>query len=263
MADSFVFYRSFYEAASCLPDAERLQLFDALCSYALDGEEHAPQGGIVSAVLSVAKPVIDANRQRRESGKGGGRPSKKPTVSENAETEKPSVSEKAETEKPSVSEKQKIQKPNENENVNENVNVNGNINTNDQPRAPGRVRLAAEFEELWKLYPRKEGKKASFAAYVKARTRKDKPVQKVDVYMGIVNYNAMIKAAGTPAQYIMQGATFFRGERWTDDFSHRPRADDRRQDVDRNKFNQGMESHDYDWDELEKELLGYDPNTGQ
>lgn len=236
MSDSFVFYRSFYEAARCLPDAERLQLLDALCSYALDGE-HDPQGGIVSAVLSVAKPVIDANRQRREVGKAGGRPHKKPSVSENAETEKPSVSEKP-----------KNQKPNVNVNVNENENVNENINTNDQPTA-GRVRLAAEFEELWKLYPRKEGKKAALAAYIKARTRKDKPVQKVDVYMGIVNYNAAIKAAGTPVQYIMQGSTFFRGERWTDDFSHRPR------DADRNKFNQGIENHDYDFDELEKELL--------
>ena len=256
MADSFVFYRSFYEAARCLPNTERLQLFDALCSYALDGEEHAPQGGIVSAVLSVAKPVIDANRQRRESGKTGGRPSKKPMVSENAETEKPMVFENAEIEKPSVSEKPKIQKPNENENVNENVNEN--INTNDQPQASGRKYLATEFEELWKLYPRKEGKKAALAAYIRARTRKDKPVQKVDVYMGILNYNAAIKADGIPAQYIMQGATFFRGERWTDDFSHRPRA----QDTERNKFNQGMESHDYDFDALEKELLGYDPNTG-
>ena len=257
MADSFVFYRSFYEAARCLPNTERLQLFDALCSYALDGEEHAPQGGIVSAVLSVAKPVIDANRQRRESGKCGGRPSKKPTVSENAETEKPMVFENTETEKPSVSEKPKIQKPNENENVNVNENVNENINTNvDQPQASGREHLATEFEELWKLYPRKDGKKAAFAAYVRARTRKKDPVKKVDVYMGIVNYNAMIKAAGTPAQYIMQGSTFFRGERWTDDFSHRPR------DADRNKFNQGMESHNYDFDTLEKELLGYDPNTG-
>lgn len=248
MSDSFVFYRSFYDAAQCLPDAERLQLFDALCAYALDGE-HEPQGGIVSAVLSVAKPVIDANRQRRESGKVGGRPSKKPSVSENTETEKPLVFEKAETEKPLVSEKPKKQKPNVNVNVNENENVNENINTIDQPQASGRAHLAAEFEELWKIYPRKEGKKAALAAYVKARTRKDKPVQKVDVYMGIVRYNAAIKAAGTPEQYIMQGATFFRGERWTDDFSHRPR------DADRNKFNQGIENHDYDFDELEKELL--------
>lgn len=236
MSDSFIFYRSFYEAARCLPDEERLHLFDALCAYALDGE-HEPEGGIVSAVLSVAKPVIDANRQRRESGKAGGRPSKKPSVSENAETEKPSVSEKPKKQKPNV-------------NVNVNENVNGNINTNDQPQASGRAHLATEFDELWKLYPRKEGKKAALAAYVKARTRKDNPVQKVDVYMGIVNYNAAIKAAGTPMQYIMQGSTFFRGERWTDDFSHRPRADDR------NKFNQGMDAHDYDFDQLEKELLG-------
>lgn len=242
MADSFVFYRSFYDAARCLPDAERLQLFDALCSYALDGEQ-TPEGGIVSAVLSVAKPVIDANRQRREIGKTGGR--KKPTVSENTDNQKPTVSENADNQKPTVSENTQTQKPNENVNVNENVNEKNN--TIDHPRAD-RVSYLAEFEELWSLYPRKAGKKAALAAYIKARTRKDKPVQKIDVYMGIVNYNAAIKAAGTPERYILQGGTFFRGERWTDDFSHRPRADDK------NKFNQGVENHDYNWDELEEEL---------
>ena len=36
--DSFIFYRSFFIATKCLKNEEKAQLFDAICSYALDGE---------------------------------------------------------------------------------------------------------------------------------------------------------------------------------------------------------------------------------
>lgn len=237
MSDSFVFYRSFFDGVQALPKEAQADAYAALCRYALDGIEPEP-GGPEYVVFVMARAQIDANNRRRESGQRGGEAKASKAV---ANASKPVA--KASKAVASAS------KPVANVNVNVNANVNDN-NTNDQPQAPGRAHLATEFDELWKLYPRKEGKKAALAAYVKARTRKDNPAQKIDVYMGIVNYNAAIKAAGTPMQYIMQGSTFFRGERWTDDFSHRPRADDR------NKFNQGMESHDYDFDQLEKELLG-------
>ena len=245
MADSFVFYRSFFDGVAALPKEAQADAYAALCRYALDDIEPEP-GGLDYVVFVMARAQIDANIRRRENGRQGGEAKASKAVASSSKDVASSSKDVA-----------KASNPVPNVNVNVNDNVNGNINTYvDQPQASGREYLATEFEELWKLYPRKDGKKAAFAAYVRARTRKKDPVKKVDVYMGIVNYNAMIKASGTPAQYIMQGSTFFRGERWTDDFSHRPR------DADRNKFNQGMESHDYDFDALEKELLGYDPNTG-
>lgn len=240
--EGFTFYRSYMETARAIPDpSARLEFLEAVLSFTLDGTEPDFTEPFAKVAFSGVRPNLQKSRAKSEA--------KKIKSNQNHNL----ISQKENQ----IKSKTKTDLSNKSKPVTDTVTVTDTyINTNDQPSA-GRVRLAAEFEELWKMYPRKEGKKAALAAYIKARTRKDKPVQKVDVYMGIVNYNAAIKAAGTPVQYIMQGSTFFRGERWTDDFSHRPR------DADRNKFNQGIENHDYDFDELEKELLEYDPNTGK
>lgn len=71
--ESFVFYKSFADALRCLPDDQRLQVYDAICSYALEGDA-GEVDGIVAAVLCLVKPQIDANNKRYENGKKGGRP---------------------------------------------------------------------------------------------------------------------------------------------------------------------------------------------
>lgn len=108
MADLFVFYRSFWEAINEMDDAEQLEMFHALCRYALDGAEPDFHSSIQRAVFAVMKPVIDANVTSRETGKRGGRPRKPPLqktetgVFENEnggfETEKPPL-QKLETNK--------------------------------------------------------------------------------------------------------------------------------------------------------------------
>ena len=71
--DSFVFYRSFYEAFCDLDDENALACFHAIAKYALDGEE--PEGkNIVTAIFKTIKPIIDKNNKRYENGKKGGRP---------------------------------------------------------------------------------------------------------------------------------------------------------------------------------------------
>ena len=111
--ESFIFYRSYAEAIRSLPKENQIGVLEGLLAYAIDGEE--PElSGIERAVFVLMKPQLDANNQRYENGKKGGRPSK----------EKPSVSEKPKKKKPSVSKKRKTEKPNENVNVNVNVNDN-------------------------------------------------------------------------------------------------------------------------------------------
>ena len=78
MADLFVFYRSFWNAINEMDEAEQLEMFHALCRYALDGTESDFGSPIQRAVFAVMKPVIDANVTSRESGKRGGRPKKPP-----------------------------------------------------------------------------------------------------------------------------------------------------------------------------------------
>ena len=64
--DKFVFFRSYYEGASELPDNERLAFYDALISYALCGK--VPEcNGIVKAMFVLAKPNIDKSHEMKES----------------------------------------------------------------------------------------------------------------------------------------------------------------------------------------------------
>jgi len=82
MRDSFVFYRSFFEGVSLLPDKDKLEAYNAICEYSLNGVE--PElGGTAKAVFLLIKPQIDANTRRYQNGlKGkdfgakGGRPKK-------------------------------------------------------------------------------------------------------------------------------------------------------------------------------------------
>lgn len=73
MRDSFVFYRSFYEAMEGLSDAEKGQCFEVLANYAINGEEPRNMTPVVRLFFIMARPQIDKNNQRFENGKNGGR----------------------------------------------------------------------------------------------------------------------------------------------------------------------------------------------
>lgn len=73
----FVFYRSFIEAAQELDDDLRLEFYDAIAGYGLDGVMPSSPSPIISVMLKMAIPQIDANNKRYEEGGQGGRPSKK------------------------------------------------------------------------------------------------------------------------------------------------------------------------------------------
>jgi hypothetical protein len=114
--DSFIFYRSFFSATKHLNQVEKAQLFEAICSYALDGNlsllEGTPQG-----MFELIKPQLDANRKRFENG----------------------CKKKQKISKTEAKNKQIISKDEANVNVNVNVNdneeckselINDNLNNN-------------------------------------------------------------------------------------------------------------------------------------
>ena len=74
--DSFVFYRSFFEAISELPNDELAQVVRSACEYALNGNE-IEMSGISKAVFILMKPQIDANNRRYSNGMKGGREPKR------------------------------------------------------------------------------------------------------------------------------------------------------------------------------------------
>lgn len=71
----FTFYESFFKAISRIKkDADRCKAYDAICSYALYGEEpdmdYLPDAAAIAFELS--KPNLDASRRKAQSGKRGG-----------------------------------------------------------------------------------------------------------------------------------------------------------------------------------------------
>ncbi len=100
MRESFVFYRSFFEAIKNLDEKKRLKMYDLILNFALNDEEIEPKYEICNQLFTLIKPQLSANNKRYQDGKKGGRPKNKKTTG--------------------FSEK----KPNVNENVNVNVNEN-------------------------------------------------------------------------------------------------------------------------------------------
>ncbi len=117
MRDSFVFYRSFYDAIKDLPRDVQGEIYTAIMEYSLYGKETENLKPIARSVFTLMKPQIDVNNKRFENGKKGGRPKSGNEPDGNQEETK---------EKPSNNQSETKSKPNVNDNVNANVNANEN-----------------------------------------------------------------------------------------------------------------------------------------
>ena len=109
--ESFVFYRSFYEAIKMLPEEDRLQIYDAISELALNGNQ-TETTGYASVVMKLVEPQILANNRRYKNACKGGRP-------KNQTETKP---------KPKSNQTETKPKPNVNVNVNDNENEKENGN---------------------------------------------------------------------------------------------------------------------------------------
>lgn len=179
--NSCIFYKSFYDSIKELDPKDQVQIYNAIFKYQFDNEL-VDLKGVCKSIFTLIIPQLEANNKRYENGTKGGRPKTKI--------------------KPNENQKETRIKPNENVNVNDNENNNDNINNNVQN----------EFEELWKIYPKKVGKKKSFDYYKKARQKTSYETIK----QGIENYVNYINSSKTPMQYVKDGSTWFNQECWND-----------------------------------------------
>ncbi len=79
--ESFVFYRSFYEAIRELKDDIKLEVFTAITEYALYGKSPEALKPVARGMFTLIKPNLDVNISRYENGAKGGRKPKKQSPS--------------------------------------------------------------------------------------------------------------------------------------------------------------------------------------
>jgi hypothetical protein len=142
---------------------------------------------------------------------------------------------------------QETSKLNTNNNINNKNKLNNNIykgikqsltgltNNIDKDKKENNIYYNSEFENLWKEYPRKQGKDKALKAYVKFRASGG-DVEKVK--QGIERYKRYIEVNKIEQRYIKHGSTWFIGQCWDDEYEQ---AQERKEYY-----------SSYDIDELEK-----------
>jgi hypothetical protein len=93
---------------------------------------------------------------------------------------------------------------------------NNKINYNIEEKNIIKKETETEFEELWKIYPNKQGKTNAFKSYDKARK---KGVEFEAIKKGLENYIEYCKAKKMEKQYIKHGSTWFNQECWNDEYN--------------------------------------------
>ena len=64
--ESFVFYKSFYDAIKKIPKKYQLELYDAIALYSLERIEPEKLSGTASAMFTLIKPNIDSSQRKYE-----------------------------------------------------------------------------------------------------------------------------------------------------------------------------------------------------
>lgn len=157
--DSFVFYKSFYEAMQNIPEEDKLKLYEAICKYCFY-DEIVELDGISKAMFILMKPNIDKANNRWlasvENGKKGGRPPK------NNNQKKPNQN----LEKPNHNLNKTKNKPNQNLNVD--VDVDVDVDDDENGDENEETKTIDRFEEFWENYPKQRRRYNAEKAYADA-----------------------------------------------------------------------------------------------
>jgi hypothetical protein len=214
--DSFVFYRSFFEAAKDLKPVDKMAVYDAIFEYVFE-KKRKKLTGVSAVILTLVIPNLDAALANRKNGQKGGRPKKETMVIGN---EKGGFSEKGNRafEKPETNGDVDV-------NVDVNVDANENVNKDDLPfseplpKVPnkktadaGASNYSEDFEKFWAICPNKKSKGAAVKSFAVAM----KKVESVDVLLNGMAQYAKITAGKEP-KYIKHPSTWLNQECWNDE----------------------------------------------
>jgi hypothetical protein len=217
--DSFVFYRSFFEAAKDLKPADKMAVYDAIFEYVFE-KKRKKLAGISAVILTLVIPNLDAAINNRKNGQKGGRPKKETPVIGN---EKGGFSEKG---------NRAFEKPETNGDVDVDVDgdvdANENVNKDDLPfsepllKVPnkktadaGASNYSQDFEKFWAEYPAKVGKAAAAKSFIKAckKIDLDTMLEKLRAYSGLKKVKEGV---------VCNPSTWLNQERWHDEHPMSP-----------------------------------------
>ena len=102
---------------------------------------------------------------------------------------------------------------------NNSINNSDNNSIESETNAKQKIdlkQIESDFEEVWKAYPKKQGKEAAKKAYIKARKA---GVSNCEIVAGLTQYKLFIKANNTSERYIKHGSTWFNQKCWEDDYN--------------------------------------------
>ena len=86
--------------------------------------------------------------------------------------------------------------------------------TNSKKKCANRTSYDSQFEEFWKLYPKKSSKKKAYEAF----NRVMKKHSYETILSGLEKYVSHIKKTKIESRYILHGASFLNGERFNDEY---------------------------------------------
>ena len=181
------------------------ELFRALLHYSAYGTDSDSNSFPIKLMYRILKKGIDQNfekyeeisNKRREAGRKGGIISQQKQNQANESNDKQNQANEANTKTIT------------------NTNTKTNTNNSSSAKLSERV-LEDEFQEIWNIYPRKEGRKNALKAYIKARKN---GTSQEEIKKGLDAYISKIKAEKTEPQYIKHGSSWFAQECWLDEYS--------------------------------------------
>lgn len=201
---SFVFYKSFADALLDMDPEECKACIASLCRYAFEGEEEA-ETPMAKVFLTLVKPQIDANIQRREAGRSGGTAKASKAVAKSSDATK--------------SAKQIVANPSDaTEDVKQslaNVNVNANANVKENPPTPFTVEEATSDALQTLGVVREVADKLS--EWITSRREQGSPITETSLksLVSIAKAKTAEHGAGKVAQLITESmASGYKGITW-------------------------------------------------
>lgn len=187
------------------------ELFRALLHYSAYGTDSDSNSFPIKLMYRILKKGIDQNFESYEEIKN----KRRDAANKRWHKENENDTNEYKDMQSNANECKAMQSNTNNANTKTNTNTKTNINNSSSAKLSDKA-FEDEFQEVWNIYPRKEGRKNALKAYIKARKN---GTSKETILSGLNAYISKIKAERTETQYIKHGSSWFSQECWLDDYS--------------------------------------------